>query len=540
MISPEVNVRSYSVLIIITVLLAFMAGFTALSLRGTDKASMEDVIRINQTKLSFIKNVSPVFIANLDAIYYQRDQLSLLDPDTVITPSVLKKKGDYNHYSTNKDCFKDVNTLLNISADKKVMIWEEYRCGRLKRLPNFFFNTPPFMHPVGKSFAYLSFLVGRNGHRSQSWIKGHLPFFHVKELENIIHRFEGVEGIFEVLTSLNSFQLRQLFRGSKTILGDKYLFIKITYSDRDSGLQYHIFTKDSLNRFLENSSYTLENYGPGKSCFYREDGLCWNYNMRHVFRLANVSTLTLLGGLLIIIVIVVHSLLTKIKGQRLEDEKRRLALRVLTHEFRTPVTSMMLLVESMGKNFDKLDKDTQDSYLAISSEVYRLKRLVETSRNYLKAENSESLLDLKAEQIPSLNEFIEDLVMPFSESHEGITVEYLTEDTNITLDTYWFGICFKNILENSLNHGDVPVKIKMEKNDKFFMLSFQDSGQCSFDSIEEMSKEFVKGTKSSGTGLGMNIVFRVIKEMGGDISLSTNPTIINIKVPWSSGKSVQS
>ena len=516
-----------------------MAGFTALSLRGTDKANMEDVIRINQTKLSFIKNVSPVFIANLDAIYYQRDQLSLLDPDTVITPSVLKKKGDYNHYSTSNDCFKDVDTLLKISADKKVLIWEEYRCGRIKRLPNFFFNTPPFMHPVGKSFAFLSFLVGKNGHRSQSWIKGHLPFFHIKELENIYHRFEGVEGIFEVLSSLNSFQLRQLFRGSKTILGDKYLFIKITYSERDTGLQYHIFTRDRLNDFLKDSSYSLDNYAPGKSCFYREDGLCWNYNMRHVFRLANVSTLTLLGGLLVIIIIVVHSLLSKIKGQRLEDEKRRLALRVLTHEFRTPVTSMMLLVESMGKNFDNLTKEMQDSYLSINSEVHRLKRLVETSRNYLKAENSDRLIDLKAEKIHSVNEYIEDLAAPYMDLHEGITIQPLDEDRELQVDTYWFGICFKNILENSINHGELPIKISLSKEDKYFHLSFEDRGKCSFDSIEEMSKEFVKGTKSSGTGLGMNIVHRVIKEMGGVLSLSIEPTIIKIKIPWLSGKVVE-
>lgn len=513
-----------------------MAGFTALSLRGTDTANMDDVIRINQEKLTFIKNVSPLFIANFDALYYQRDQMDLLDPDSVITPSTLKEKGDYNHYSSNKDCFEDMNTLLSIAADRKVLIWEEYRCGRLRRLPNFFFNTPPFMHPVGKSYAYLSFLVGKNGHRSQSWIKGHLPFFHIDELKNIYHRFEGLDGIFQVLTTLKPLELRLLYRGAKTILSDKYLFIKITYSDQDSGLQYHIFGRDDLDKFLENTSFTLDKYFPGKSCFYREDGLCWNYNMRHVFRLANVSTLILLVGLIIIIIIVVHSLLTKLKSQRLEDEKRRLALRVLTHEFRTPVTSMMLLTETMGKNFDQLGKDQQETYLSLNSEVHRLKRLVETSRNYLKAENSDQLIDLKAEKIVSTNEFIEDLSASFQDRVDGIEIEYLENDRELAIDTYWFSICYKNIVENAIHHGELPIHIKLLATDKCLQIIFKDHGKCHFDTIEEMCREFVKGTKSTGTGLGMNIVYRVIKEMGGDISLKTKPTIISLKIPWYSGK----
>ena len=45
-------------------------------------------------------------------------------------------------------------------------------------------------------------------------------------------------------------------------------------------------------------------------------------------------------------------------------------------------------------------------------------------------------------------------------------------------------------------------------------------------------QEFVKGEKSSGTGLGLNIVRKVLYDMGGELKFSKNPTKFELSIPW--------
>ena len=97
-------------------------------------------------------------------------------------------------------------------------------------------------------------------------------------------------------------------------------------------------------------------------------------------------------------------------------------------------------------------------------------------------------------------------------------------------------ICIKNILENAKAHGTPPITIKMHENEEFWKVSIEDCGECAFSSIEEITSEFVKGEKSSGTGLGLNIVKKVLRDMGGQLVFSKNPTKFELSIPWKINK----
>jgi signal transduction histidine kinase len=58
-----------------------------------------------------------------------------------------------------------------------------------------------------------------------------------------------------------------------------------------------------------------------------------------------------------------------------------------------------------------------------------------------------------------------------------------------------------------------------------------DHGKSDFDSLSMMTQEFMKGNKSTGTGLGMNIVKKVSKEMGIALQLELNPTVFTLCIP---------
>ena len=193
-------------------------------------------------------------------------------------------------------------------------------------------------------------------------------------------------------------------------------------------------------------------------------------------------------------------------------KEKRLALQVLTHEFRTPVASLLLQVEDLGKNFDKLPLESQDNFMRINSDVYRLKRLTEMSRNYLKSQNNNKLIDFNLEELPSLNNFIEDVVQEFADSRENeldreqIIINPLEQDAGITVDWYWLRICLQNLLNNAFDHGQPPVEISLGTTRTSIVIKVIDSGNCQFKDLDEITAEFAKGTQSKGTGLGLNIV----------------------------------
>ncbi len=530
--------RLYMVLIFTAVVMAFTTGYIALFLQGSYRATGSDILEINQLKQSFQTKVDPVFIINFNSLYFSDDQFKLLDPSISLEPT--SNVDDPGRFGSNRNCDIPFSNLLNQENFEKVWVWEEFRCGRRRNLPRSFFIEPPFLHPAGRSFAYLAYKLGRNNYDERAWVMAHLPFFHVSELSKIRAAYGPLNGIFEILQSVGNEALAGLVRGKGTILTRDYLFARLNYPKIFNILEYRIYTRGSLDRFLKNSPFILHNYQPGRTCFYRDGSLCWDYNVKHIFKLANTSTLALFVGLILIILVVVRLLLVKIRAQKLEDEKRSLALRVLTHEFRTPITSLTLLLEKMGKKYESFDEEMEEVYLRLSSEVHRLRRLTETSRNYLKAEQKEQLLDLNAEKVDSFNHYIENILEPFHEVHEGqLKVHYLKEDREVVVDSYWLGICIKNIVDNAFVHGAPPVQVSLSEKKNAILFEVVDQGQCQFESLGIMSQEFVKGNKSTGTGLGMNIVKKVCREMGVDLKLSLNPTKFSLVIPLTGPKKVR-
>lgn len=528
--------RLYFVLIFAAVTMAFATGYVALSLQESYVATEDDVQEIDQFKIEFLKWVKPQQIINFNSIYYSREQFKLLDPSYTLAEPKMTSSAQF--YSST-GCFRNLfSNSKRRYFDEKTLVWEDYRCGRRLALPRNFFIKAPFIHPSGQSYAYLAERLGKDHHRSVSWVRRHLPFFHVSELEDLRENYGRLPGIFNLLESIGTDALQGIATGKGTILTSNFLFAKLTYPNMPNIIEYRVYDRDELDRFLKDGPYTLSNFKVGKPCFYRDGGLCWNYNVKHIFKLANTSSLIILFGLIVIIIVVVRLLLIKLKAQKLEDEKRRLALRVLTHEFRTPITSLMLLMERFGKKYDSFDEELEEVYLGVSSEVNRLKRLTDTSRNYLKADKSKRLMDLNKEFIPSINDFVYEVASPFLEKYtDDIVFTELDTDQGVTIDTYWLGICLKNLIENATFHGDFPVKIELSTNKNFLIIKIIDAGECQFESLGIMTREFVKGNKSSGTGLGMNIVKKVCREMGVELSFDLNPTMFSLKIPLTKERS---
>ncbi|MFX3675543.1 MAG: DUF3404 domain-containing protein [bacterium] len=527
--------RLYLILIFTVVTMAFATGYVSLLLQRPFTASQSDILEINELKNQFQYKVKPLSVVNFNSLYFSRDQFQLLNP----LFSIPESGADQDiRYSSDQDCFKNLKSVVNAANYEKVLVWEEFRCNKRPQLPRGFFVEPPYVHPSGQSYAFLAFSSSR-GFQNKSWVLSHLQYFHVKELHRVRREVGELGGVFSILANLDEKTLSSIISGNGTVLTSNYLFARLKYPRMLSILEYRIYDRESLEEFLKDSSYTLQNYKEGRSCFYRDGELCWNYSFRHIFSIANKSTVIFFAGLLAVVGSLIVSLVGRLKSDRQEDERRRLALKVLSHEFRTPIASMLLIIESLSKRLNRFQEDEQEDILRLSADVYRLQRLTEMSRNYLKVKNSDRLIEFSTEGCPSINEFVAQIADTYIDLYgeDKVRLHFLDNDIAARIDTYWLGICLKNLIENACFHGQPPVDVRIGLDGKKLTISISDSGEVEEGvDLDHLTSEFVKGTKSQGSGLGLNIVRKVIDEMKAELILTKKPTTFTIALDL---KSVQ-
>ena len=231
-------------------------------------------------------------------------------------------------------------------------IWEEFRCGKRAFLPRDFFLTPPFLHPIGKSYVYLALQSKNRSFENKTWVQSHLSFFHVKELPELKEKYGPFPPTFEFLSNLNTENLQDIIERDDFIFTDQFILKRsgVPFFSNIVGMEYRMFTFKQLNTFLAKSAYQITNNLKSATCLYREGRICWRYSEQHIFSVTNKASYILL----IIIVLAISSMIVvviiKFRDQRLEDQQKRLALRVLSHEFRTPVTTLLLLIDKLSKN----------------------------------------------------------------------------------------------------------------------------------------------------------------------------------------------
>jgi signal transduction histidine kinase len=514
--------RYYIGLIFIAVVMSFSTGYLALYTLKAPRFLDTPPPSLTELKQAFRTN-------HLVQREIDLERTELLDP-----ASKLPQSFDYSYKSIRalfryaESCKAPLKRNRENDPLAKAWRWQAYVCGARKTLPGDFFLKPPFFHPSGSSFAWMAYQSGKAPFQSDTWLKENLRRFHVTEAARISPLPSGYdETVF--IASLGSGALSALAHGADAVLNDRYFLLRSNKSDDlTSDLKYAVYPLTDLTRFLTDSPYTVSVAKPDSTCFHREGNLCWRANLSRLYRRENRSlTLLFLGALLLTAALIVL-LLKKIHEERRVDRAQRFALQTLTHELRTPITSMIVSMENIRKRFDSLDPEIQDAFLGNCDDLQRLKRLTEASTQYLKLGSSKKLIHFQIVEIDSLNAFIESSLEPYSNK---LKAELLAEDIKARFDPYWLNICLKNLVENAVQHGSPPILVRGVSEPSGFQIVVEDHGRNECPELSKMTEPFRRSEKSVGLGLGLSIVHQIMKEMGGELRYVDNPTCFSLVLP---------
>ena len=213
-------------------------------------------------------------------------------------------------------------------------------------------------------------------------------------------------------------------------------------------------------------------------------------------------------------------------------------LTTITHELRTPITSIRALSEILISEPD-LDQEQRNIFLeTIVSESIKISKLIDLILDLEKYESGKQPLNIE-EILPA--KVILNTIEPFVKSKQAVFVtEGLDQNIIVPADHDKFTQLITNLVSNSIKHNPhklVKIKFSSTINDEFYVLSIQDDGSgipdndipFIFDKFYQTRNK--KSKKSSGSGLGLAICKKIISLHGGKIEArNINPSGVEFRI----------
>ncbi|OGI08828.1 MAG: hypothetical protein A2Y40_05025 [Candidatus Margulisbacteria bacterium GWF2_35_9] len=207
-------------------------------------------------------------------------------------------------------------------------------------------------------------------------------------------------------------------------------------------------------------------------------------------------------------------------------------LQEYNHEIRTPLGVIMGKIEDLLEDYES-DKAIQDKGNTMMFHADRIRDIVDTTLRLSQPK--------KRNEFPvNINEIIKESIHLLPP--DGIDLQLSLEShLNVLCDIDDMQTVFLNLIKNAKeameNGGILSIKSfdRINESESLVVIEVSDTGiGISSDKIEQIWEPFVSRHVTKGRGLGLSIVFRIIREHMGNISVSsieTTGTTFTITLP---------
>ncbi|AIE73053.1 MULTISPECIES: PAS domain S-box protein [unclassified Synechocystis] len=232
-----------------------------------------------------------------------------------------------------------------------------------------------------------------------------------------------------------------------------------------------------------------------------------------------------------------------IKERELNEAKSQF-VDIVSHEFRTPLTSIVGFGELLSKYFDRLSPEKKLHYISnIQNASQRLKQLIDDVLSISRYDANKLEINLGNVNLWSLgNDLIEGFRCGLGSEHHLQFNYHLKPEELSLVDVKLLRHALENILSNAIKYSApgsiVSLNINKQDNHLLFVVKDQGIGIPPQDQ-EKLFEAFHRASNVGdipGTGLGLSIVKRYVEFQGGKVevdSVEGQGTTIVIKIPLS-------
>ena len=204
----------------------------------------------------------------------------------------------------------------------------------------------------------------------------------------------------------------------------------------------------------------------------------------------------------------------------------------ISHDFRTPLTSMLGYIEMLQSDDSLSDKEGIEYLEVISIKGEQLRVLIEEFFNLSKIDSNDITINIKRLNI---TEVIRRCILSFLKDFETKGIELVLEIPNkdifIEADEMAVYRILQNLIGNSLKYGDQGkvIGVSLKDIDDHIFIEVWDKGRgipkeeipYIFQGLHSVDKS--RNSKLKGSGLGLAIVKKLVERHNGTIEVSSKP-----------------
>lgn len=294
---------------------------------------------------------------------------------------------------------------------------------------------------------------------------------------------------------------------------------------------------------LNKSSYRAQLFP--EELFRSANYLVLSFPNRTGYLLRSVSTVLLISALFIFSIIFLYYKTVRIliRQKKVAEIKNDL-INNITHEFKTPISTISLAAEALNEPGLNKDRAAIEKYSTmIEEESDRLKNMVDSLLNAALIENGEYSLEKSEIDIHAL---IKNLInrnkLRLETVNGEIILELMAHDHKVFADQHHIINILNNILDNAIKYsGDKPIiKISSVNKDGSISISISDNGigidkhqqKKIFDTFYRVPTGNIQDVR--GYGIGLSYVKKLVEAHGGTITVESKlnkGTTFNLYLP---------
>lgn len=227
---------------------------------------------------------------------------------------------------------------------------------------------------------------------------------------------------------------------------------------------------------------------------------------------------------------------------KLLDDSRQEFVSNVSHELKTPLTSMKVLADSLIQMPDAPVEFYREFMEDISAEIDRENAIIADLLTMVKLDKTQAEMNIQAHNINEMLELILKRLRPIAAKQNVEMVFESFREVTAEIDEVKLTLALTNFVENAIKYNKENgwVHVSLDADHKYFFVKVTDSG-CGIpeEDQEQIFERFYRVDKShsreiGGTGLGLAIAKNVVLMHKGIIEISSvidEGTTITVRIP---------
>lgn len=231
-----------------------------------------------------------------------------------------------------------------------------------------------------------------------------------------------------------------------------------------------------------------------------------------------------------------------LRRMKVLDDSRQEFVSNVSHELKTPITSMKVLADSLLAMEEVPNEVYRDFMTDIGEEIDREDKIINDLLSLVKMDKKASGLNITSVDVVNMTEIVLKRMRPIARKHNiELTLESKRAIT-AEIDEVKISLVIMNLVENAIKYNKEEgwVRVELDADHQYFYVKVMDSGfGIPEESLDHIYERFYRVDKSrsreiGGTGLGLAIVRSAVLMHRGSIDVESKVdegTTFTVKIP---------